>query len=207
MIEYNEQEALRYMGAEVHDKTSRQLCQEVYSVLAKEIQPKNLIERMSCSVEPDGVKIGKVKFCSKNLAAHLAGCKELLLFAATLGVKADIAIKKLTLESLAKGNAAQAVAAALIEEYCNDTLKNYGTAPLQQLARFSPGYGDWALNEQEKFFSLMQCQKIGLTLTSSDMMAPVKSVTAVVGLKEQADKDKINRCSVCGLDSCQFRKE
>ena len=202
---YNRQEAMRYMGAAAKDAGAEQLCDVVYLKLRNEVQARSLIRRVDCNVSADAVEVAGVKFQSKSLAKHLQGCKEVLLFAATLGQKVDSAIKRITLESLTEGNAAQAVAASLIEVYCNQTLENYDTGALKQLARFSPGYGDWQLSEQKMFFQLLNCQSIGLTLTESCMMVPVKSVTAIVGLSDVEGRPW-SRCEICGLDNCVYRK-
>lgn len=202
---YDRGEALRYMGAAQEDEDAALLADQVYLRLRNIVQPRSLIKRFACEVLPDGVLVGGVKFVSINLARHLEGCKELLLFAATLGPGLDREIKKMTLESLAWGNAAQAVAASLVEVYCNQTLAAYEAAPLQQRTRFSPGYGDWDLAEQTKFFRMLDTRSIGLTLTSSGMMAPVKSVTAVVGLGP-AVSGPASRCDACGLRNCQYRR-
>ena len=50
--------------------------------------------------------------------------------------------------------------------------------------RFSPGYGDVPLTVQKDFFRLLPCQKIGLTLMDNLIMAPEKSVTAFIGIKD-----------------------
>ncbi len=202
---YNRGEALRYMGAAQDDRETALLADQIYLRLRNIVQPRSLVKRFACEVLSDGVLVGGLKFVSVNLARHLEGCRELLLFAATLGQGVDREIKKMTLESLAWGNAAQAVAASLIEVYCNQTLAAYEAAPLQQRPRFSPGYGDWTLEEQVKFFRILDTRSIGLTLTSSGMMAPVKSVTAVVGLGPAAGVPA-GRCDICGLKNCQYRR-
>jgi len=48
---------------------------------------------------------------SNLLARHLNGCGQALLFAATLGARVDVALRRLALEKVAEGAAAQAVAA------------------------------------------------------------------------------------------------
>ena len=87
----------------------------------------------------------------------------------------------------------------------------------QYRSRFSPGYGDWDLGEQQKIFRLLNCPKtIGLTLTAGGIMAPTKSVTAVIGIdrsgKEPRETEmgrcgKKNKCAACGNVDCPFRQE
>ncbi|UQT39368.1 hypothetical protein M5E89_13960 [Acidaminococcus intestini] len=82
-------------------------------------------------------------------------------------------------------------------------------------SRFSPGYGDWPLTDQEKIFRLLELpKKIGLTLTAGGLMAPIKSVTAVIGinhgLQNETRKEPDARhssCNACMALNCPFRKE
>ena len=57
-------------------------------------------------------------------------------------------------------------------------------APLCWLThRFSPGYGDLSMNVTEDIITILNATKrIGLSVTRSLMMSPVKSVTAIAGL-------------------------
>ena len=59
-------------------------------------------------------------FHSKALARYVGEATELFLFGATLGSRVDIALRRMALTSVAEAGAGQAVAAALIETYCDD---------------------------------------------------------------------------------------
>jgi cobalamin-dependent methionine synthase I len=49
--------------------------------------------------------------------------------------------------------------------------------------RFSPGYGDLPLEFQKTVFLLLNPEKyIGLTLSESLLMTPIKSVSAIIGI-------------------------
>ena len=51
-------------------------------------------------------------------------------------------------------------------------------------ARFSPGYGDLPLEFQREIFRALDVpRRIGVSLGSSCLMSPSKSVTAIVGIK------------------------
>lgn len=154
-------------------------------------------------------------FYSRALARYLGACKELYLFGATLGSRIDIALRRLALISVTQGAAAQAVAAALIESYCDACCQELQgqLAPDKTLKpRFSPGYGDWKLEEQRILFPVLDCaHTIGLTLTESCMMAPVKSVTAIVGIEERKEPFSVDcrlhdKCRSCGKADCEFRR-
>lgn len=81
----------------------------------------------------------------------------------------------------------QAALASKIEEVC-DALqaqieRKEGVVTRQ---RYSPGYFDLAISEQEKIFKMMEITKrCGITLTDTCQMIPTKSVTAFAGIEPQ----------------------
>lgn len=206
-MEYNRKEALRYLGAQGNDKQAEDLVDLAYFHLRNQVQPRGLIKAFDCVVDQEGVKVAGIYFRSRDLARHLAGCSRVLALAATLGTGVDITIRRLALTSVAQGAAAQAVAAALIEAYCDKLQQQAPTEGLAQRPRFSPGYGDWPLEDQQSFFQLVDCsRKIGLTLTDGMMMAPSKSVTALIGLSQDV-ACVWNKCMTCGNINCPYREE
>ena len=205
-MRYSRAEALRYLRAQANDEAAGILVDTVFLKLRNEVQARHVLQKHACEILEDGVLLEcGVKFTSKDLAKHLAGCKEVLLLAATLGAKVDIAVRRLALESVSEGAAAQAVAATIIEGYC-DEVQERVECDLYQRLRFSPGYGDWDLSEQRKLFAILECEKkLGLTLTDGLMMAPSKSVTAVIGLSEE--KSCVwKKCLSCNNINCPYRE-
>lgn len=205
-MEYNRKEALRYLGAKQNDEQAGVLVDTVYLKLRNEVQARSVLRKHSITVDSEGVTLDcGVRFTSRDLAAHLKGCEEALLLGATLGSRVDMAIRRLALGSVAEGAAAQAVAAALIESYCDSVQTQVDTNGLAQRPRFSPGYGDWDLAEQKLLFPVLDCAKrIGLTLTDGLMMAPSKSVTAIIGLSDDV-QCVWNKCMTCGNKNCPYR--
>lgn len=206
-MEYNRKEALRYLRARPNDEAAGILVDTVYLKLRNEVQARSVLQKHSITVDEAGVTLDTgVRFTSRDLARHLKGCDKALLLAATLGSRVDVAIRRLALGSVAEGAAAQAVAAALIESYCDDVQAKADTDGLAQRPRFSPGYGDWRLEEQRLLFPVLDCAKrIGLTLTDGLMMAPSKSVTAIIGLSEDV-ACVWNKCMTCGNVNCPYRE-
>ena len=73
--------------------------------------------------------------------------------------------------------------------------------------RFSPGYGDAPLSASEDLIALLDAtRRIGLSMTRSYMMTPIKSITALIGISER-NEDRRRDCSNCpaGPD-CPYRK-
>ncbi len=78
---------------------------------------------------------------------------------------------------------------------------------LRATPRFSPGYGDWSLEEQRQIFDLLPAAEIGMSLNPSCMMIPRKSVSFAVRFTEAGEEPPSeNRCERCGLKNCPFRK-
>ncbi len=75
--------------------------------------------------------------------------------------------------------------------------------------RFSPGYGDWPLTQQPELIRTSSAEKIGVHLSSSLMLVPRKSVTAIIGLyKVQAEKEERHSpkgCAACTKLDCPSR--
>ena len=144
---------------------------------------------------------------SEKLARNLKDCEKVILFAATVGVEIDRLIGKYGRLSPVKALLFQAIGAerieALCDAFCADIKEEYnvGLKP-----RFSPGYGDLSLSAQKDIFLVLDCERrIGLTLNSSLLMSPSKSVTAFVGLGGE-EKRTPNKCSLCEKTDCTFAK-
>lgn len=132
---------------------------------------------------------GEVKFefcCLKSdaLCKNLSECKKAYIFAATVGVGVDRLITKYSVISPVKAMIIDCIASAGIEEWCdkvNDIIKER----CETKPRFSPGYGGVPLCCQEQVLEYLDAnRKIGITLNSSYMMIPIKSVSAFIGIKE-----------------------
>ena len=105
----------------------------------------------------------------------------------------------------------QAAAAAMIETYCdevNNTIKAEASREgLFCRPRFSPGYGDFSIEHQRDFSRLLDTPRsIGLTVTESCLLAPVKSVTAVIGLTDSPQPCHRKGCEECDKIDCAFRR-
>ena len=152
--------------------------------LRKVITPRYVGLRTPLSFPEKGkVDLGFTTLESHSLAACLAGCKEALVFAVTLGHGVDRLLRRAALSSVAEEYTEDAYASALAEaavEYAEATLAE----GRQTTARFSPGYGDLALTAQSPILEALDAKRhLSLTLTASLLMIPSKSVTAICGLR------------------------
>ncbi len=208
-MRYDRSEAIRYMGGRAGDENAGVLADVAYLKLRNEVQARNVYRVLDCTVDEGGVLAGGEYFKSSKLAAHLKGCRRAVLLAATLGPKVDIALRRIAIASIAEGAAGQAVCAALIETYCDETEAEISNAygGLNFKARFSPGYADWSLADQPRILRMLDAPKrIGLTVTDGGMLAPVKSVTAIIGITDTCE-EKGGGCAVCENNAgCIYKK-
>lgn len=179
-----EREIYRYAGCREADEGVRTLLQVCLGEAGKVLQYRVCWAKVACHAEKGVCDFGVFSVASEALAKNLQGCREAVLFAATVGVGMDRLIARYQRLSPAKAVMLQAIGAERAESLCNafcDWLQQQG----QKLRpRFSPGYGDVPLSVQKDFFILLQCEKnLGLYLNESLLMSPSKSVTAFIGVE------------------------
>ncbi|MBQ8005185.1 MAG: Vitamin B12 dependent methionine synthase activation subunit [Clostridia bacterium] len=134
-------------------------------------------------------KLSSFALKSSDLSKNLSGCDYLIVFAATLGLDIDRLIMKYSKLSQPKALIMQAIGAERIEALCDEFCGRVEAEGLRLRPRFSPGYGDLAIELQKDIFSLLDPErKIGLTLSDSMLMIPTKSVTSFVGIKNGSDE-------------------
>lgn len=69
--------------------------------------------------------------------------------------------------------------------------------------RYSPGYCDWDVADQQKLFSLLPKDFCGVSLNSSSLMTPIKSVSGMIGIGSVVKKNDYS-CSICNQQNCIF---
>jgi hypothetical protein len=136
-------------------------------------------------VSGDVCDLGALTVRSRDLAAHLAGCKRAVLFAATAGAMIDREIQKQTRLSPSRAYEIQMEGTRAIERFCDALCAQVARELRCTLrTRFSPGYGDLSLEVQREVFRVLDpAGHIGLCLSDSCVMTPSKSVTAFVGVE------------------------
>ena len=178
-------ELLRYAGCFDADEKLSTLVDECIKEASDKLVYKVCFAVLTVKLEGEICDLGVLKLSSQKLADNLAGCEKAVVFAATVGIGIDRLIAKYGSISPSKALMLQAFGAerieALCDEFCSDIKNEYGVS---LSPRFSPGYGDLAIDSQKDIFSVLDPEKkIGLTLNGSLLMSPSKSVTAIFGLK------------------------
>jgi hypothetical protein len=99
------------------------------------------------------------------------------------------------------GSEAAESAAEYIHQIIAEQIKPKG---LNITNRFSPGYCNWDVAEQFYLFSQFPTSFSDVSLTSSALMEPVKSVSGIVGIGANV-KFHNYKCSLCTDDKCIYR--
>lgn len=183
-------EVLRYLGYSRADASAddaarvRDVLERVMPVL----QPAACWGRFEVGFGEDGeirMPYGTVR--SFDLSRNLTGCREIFLFAATIGIGFDRLLQGTRLRSMADAAVMQAAGSAAVESFverlCCRLAEEATKDGLRCRPRYSPGFGDLGLENQKGFFRVLDpARHIGLSLKENCIMVPEKSVTAVVGI-------------------------
>ena len=213
-MEISRKEVRRYLGYGIQDGDDavNGLIEECIKELSKGATFKCISRTYPLKLLPDGeIDFTVFQTRSRNLSKNLADCSQVILFAATLGTGVDVLLHKYTKLQMSKAVIMQAAAAAMIEEFCdeeNQKLKiEFEAQGLYLRPRFSPGYGDFALECQRNITAVLETSKrVGIMLTDSLLMTPSKSVTAIMGVSEKPYRCEVKGCESCGKTDCAYRR-
>ena len=193
-LNIDRKETFRYLGYHFggsvpDDPELDKMVTELEKKLKEAVTPRCAYEIYALEVKDDSCVLSSDKqvlmINSARLSAHIRGCKNAILFAATLGPGADMLIRRYSGRSTIKPAILQAVGAAAIEAFADEVTDIIRSSPdtANLKMRFSPGYGDFSLEYQNDFFSLLSLEKnLGMSLNSALLMSPSKSITAVIGV-------------------------
>lgn len=215
MVICSEREIYRYMGYPYGQEPGEAIREQVARCreqIDNAAQPRSVFGILPLRfLGEDRLELGDLTVQSRNLARHLRCCEQAIIFAATLGVPVDRLIARATAANIGEAVAMQAAAAALIEAYCDELHAEWSLAQEKQgwylRTRFSPGYGDFSIRHQRDILNRLEAAKrIGLTLTDSLLLVPVKSVTAVVGMSREPNGERKTGCESCRNKDCIYQR-
>lgn len=200
-------EILRYAGCKINDATTLALIDACIDEVRDKLTYKVCYQRLPLTIRENVCDFGTFSVESKDLTKNLSGCEEIILFAATIGIEIDRQITKYSHISPTKALLFQAIGAERIESlcdaFCKDIASEYG---LHTRPRYSAGYGDVPLDIQTEIFRQLSATKqIGVTLNSSLLMSPSKSVTAFVGLTQEDIQYNESKCMMCNRKDCAYK--
>ena len=189
--EENIQKLIEKAAAEIHKIMTPQGVYEIFPLTIEKIENEISEQNNDSNFQNSNIKekaritFADVTIISHDLFNNMEGCTKVALLGATIGPQVDAYIRKNQIIDPVYASICQATGAMYIEEVVNklneEIKQQAATQGYKTRPRYSPGYGDIPLEAQKDFFRLLNCQRIGLTLMPTLIMAPEKSVTAYIG--------------------------
>ncbi len=221
-LKIDEEEVLRYQGYrrnkagktnEIILEITREEIEQSYHLFESQgIYSKVMIKNIS-SEGRINLENGLQLEINNSMLNLLRGTSYLAFGLSTIGNHLEEKVAEL----FAKNEYPKAMALDAVGTVASKYLSNYIQSLICQEAKeqnfqttkyFSPGSGDWDINQQKIIFQIIPADKIGVKLTESYMMVPKKSLSWVIGIgKEIIITSKgDDSCKTCLAENCQFRK-
>ena len=189
-------QALRYLGAGPASGELREQVGEVLARLEAQVQPRYTYRIVPLERREEGFGLEGTGIV---LPGRLAG-----------RMLEDQRLSALQARDMAQAVIWDACGSALVERGCGQAEEELaGRFPgLFFTDRFSPGYGDLPLDLQPALCAALDTpRRLGLYVTPSLLLNPVKSVTAVIGLSERPQPARVRGCAYCQMrEHCPYRK-
>ncbi len=189
-------------GGNLPDENTAQVISEIKEKTLNQLKPKAVHGTFDAS---------SIVFNGNDIKEHLENAEKCILFAATLGAESERLSAFYQKTDMQKAVVFDCVCDAYIEafsdEYCDNLLKEYRQKNLYINTRYSPGYGDFSIEYQSKIILLLNCERaLGLTVNSSSVLIPRKSITAVMGIFTSPPKGKTRGCASCNMNAvCKMK--
>ena len=145
------------------------------------------------------------------IAEHLEGAVSAAVIAVTAGMGVERELRRRALTDPLAQLIFDAAGTALVERAADaaeaSVIRMAAERDLYCNFRFSPGYGDLPLETQPMLLAALDAQRrLGITLSSSLLMTPTKSVTAIIGMFKEPQPKSHPSCAGCPLiDFCKIR--
>jgi hypothetical protein len=146
------------------------------------------------------------------VGSYLGAACEVILAVCTVGdalsARAAQVFESDPVRGLALDGLASAAAEALAEAACRRFDEMAAAEGLAASMPLNPGMDGWPLLEaQRQVFSLLPAYEIGVTLSPSGLMEPLKSVSLVVGLGRAGELSSGRACDVCTMrETCRYKE-
>lgn len=211
LTELNEKEVRRYARAE---KMPQKLIDEAILDALIYINPQGIFNIFDYDYKNSNISFeNKRIFLSGNsIKKHLDFCEKVAILSLTIGEDIEKEITHLSEIGeyshalLLDAAATEAVeeAADLMEKVIKREAERDG---FYITSRFSPGYGDFPITMQNEILELSAGKNINISLSSSLMLIPRKSITAIIGFKRENSTSNKKDCKNCNKLDCNFRNK
>jgi hypothetical protein len=190
---------LRAMAAAMTERARPMLAPAVaYEIFDIEVRHERLV------ISP------RVSIKSARVAQAMGGAKQVAVAVCTIGPQLEEAVGAMfTAGQAPEATVLDGVGSAAVEELSQRACRMFEDMArvrgLMTSSPFSPGEPDWPLEGQRDLFDLVPAEEIGVTLTDTYMMHPLKSLSLVVGVGENLGVGG-SPCEFCSLNEvCRYR--
>jgi len=149
---------------------------------------------------------------SKVLARLLEQCEKVAIFVLTIGNHLEEMVAYLA----ENGLVLQAAVLDAIGSGATERLAVFVEGRIRRIAipqglsiswRFSPGYCDWEISQQNMIFRALRDDSAGVRLTKGGLMLPQKSISGLIGMGHANSKiENYNPCRTCRKKDCPGRR-
>ncbi len=203
---------LGYRGAAPKPETRRRI-ERIVREAGTYIDPSSFYRFVATrDISPQTVTLeGAWVLRSEKISYALSECHSVVVFAVTIGPRLERQIGSYT----ASGDTFQAFVMDACGSTAAEELANQLSRDISKLVRddhkkttlrYSPGYCDWSLEEQDTIFSLLACDEMTITLSDSKVMTPLKSISGIIGVTDARNRI-LSPCANCELrTTCAYRR-
>ncbi len=208
-------EALRYMKSREDASITDDLTAAADKILALAAPAAAAVVLPLCRQADRQPVCGGLMLPGKAIARHLKDCDRCMLLAVTLGFAVDRHISAAGQTNPYQALLLDACATTAIEDLADHATERGRELLLPEphgvTFRFSPGYGDLPLALQPKLLDLLDARRLlGLTVGRSLLLSPIKSVTAIIGIKNDSGTSlppAAPGCASCAMaEQCAYSK-
>jgi len=178
-----------------------QLINPVYSYIIKDI---DFVINSSAFIE------GGVVFESQVISNLLKKCEKVAVFALTIDRYLEETVAQLAEDGLiVQARVLDAIGSNAVEQvadHVQDTIRQrVSVQGLHISRRFSPGYCDWEVGQQQMLFRAMNDSISSIQLTDENLMLPRKSISGIIGVGTR-EVINYNPCVSCQQHNCPGRR-
>lgn len=191
-----------------------QIVQQVLDKAPTLITPKCTLSIAPCGafdVRKKEMRCNSVTFQTESIITkQLTSASTVAFFVCSIGSSMENwAKREMDAGDLLQGYIIDRVASEYVEALAdwmeNELDKYLKSLTWKRTNRYSPGYCNWSVSEQNKLFSFFPPNPSGVSLTEGSLMIPIKSVSGIIGVGPDAEK-KDYECSLCDLHDCCKRR-
>jgi hypothetical protein len=155
---------------------------------------------------------GSISFKSRIIAKLLGRCTQVAIFLVTIGRY----LEETSFQLAKDGLVLQATVLDAIGSVAVEQVAGFVQARVREIARadghvtsrrFSPGYCDWNIGQQQMLFYALTGNTIGIRLTGECLMIPQKSMSGIIGIgPSSANVENYDPCKTCRKKDCPGRR-